>query len=159
MNKKRISVVMATAMAASMAAVPMTASADDTVELTFMGWEASPLETQAVQDGIAKFEEQYPNIKVNYTPGLAGSEYNAKLLSSAAAGSLPDVMFVASESYRNMVAKGALLDITDTAFLPVPYLRLFTTIRTCSMQPVLNIRMPIRRTAGRSTSSVKWQSS
>ena len=73
MNKKRISVVMATAMAASMAAVPMTASADDTVELTFMGWEASPLETQAVQDGIAKFEEQYPNIKVNYTPGLAGS--------------------------------------------------------------------------------------
>lgn len=41
MNKKRISVVMATAMAASMAAVPMTASADDTVELTFMGWEAS----------------------------------------------------------------------------------------------------------------------
>ena len=113
MNKKRISVVMATAMAASMAAVPMTASADDTVELTFMGWEASPLETQAVQDGIAKFEEQYPNIKVNYTPGLSGSEYNAKLLSSAAAGSLPDVMFVASESYRNMVAKGALLDITD----------------------------------------------
>lgn len=84
MNKKRISVVMATAMAASMAAVPMTASADDTVELTFMGWEASPLETQAVQDGIAKFEEQYPNIKVNYTPGLGGSEYNAKLLSSAA---------------------------------------------------------------------------
>ena len=71
MNKKRISVVMATAMAASMAAVPMTASADDTVELTFMGWEASPLETQAVQDGIAKFEEQYPNIKVNYTPGLS----------------------------------------------------------------------------------------
>ena len=114
MNKKRISIVMATAMAASMvAAVPMTASADDTVELTFMGWEASPLETQAVQDGIAKFEEQYPNIKVNYTPGLAGSEYNAKLLSSAAAGSLPDVMFVAAESYRNIVAKGALMDITD----------------------------------------------
>ena len=72
--------------------------------------EASPLETQAVQDGIAKFEEQYPNIKVNYTPGLGGSEYNAKLLSSAAAGSLPDVMFVAAESYRNIVAKGALMD-------------------------------------------------
>ena len=68
---------MATAMAASMvAAVPMTASADDTVELTFMGWEASPLETQAVQDGIAKFEEQYPNIKAvvysqNVTNALA----------------------------------------------------------------------------------------
>lgn len=79
------------------------ASSDGVVELTFMGWEASPLETQAVKDGIAAFEEQYPNIKVNYTPGLAGSEYNAKLLSSAAAGSLPDVMFVAAESYRTIV--------------------------------------------------------
>ena len=71
----------------------------EVVELTFMGWEASPLETQAVKDGIAAFEAQYPNIKVNYTPGLAGSEYNAKLLSSAAAGSLPDVMFVAADGH------------------------------------------------------------
>lgn len=83
------------------------------VELTFMGWEASPLETQAVKDGIAEFEKQHPNIKVNYTPGLAGSQYNAKLISSAAAGSMPDVMFVASESYRELVKKGALYDITD----------------------------------------------
>lgn len=86
---------------------------DDIVELTFMGWEASPLETQAVKDGIAAFEKANPGIKVNYTPGLAGSEYNAKLLSSAAAGSLPDVMFVAAESYRTIVSKGALWDITD----------------------------------------------
>ncbi len=90
-----------------------TASGGDIVELTFMGWEASPLETQAVKDGIAAFEAQYPNIKVNYTPGLAGSEYNAKLLSSAAAGSLPDVMFVVAESYRTIVSKGALWDITE----------------------------------------------
>ena len=55
-------------------------SKDGVVQLTFMGWEASPLETQAVKDGIAAFEKENPNIKVNYTPGLAGSEYNAKLL-------------------------------------------------------------------------------
>lgn len=48
------------------------------VELTFMGWEASPLETQAVEDGIAAFEKENPNITVSYTPGLAGAEYNAK---------------------------------------------------------------------------------
>lgn len=107
--------VMAAVMAVGMlaASVPMTGSAEEVVELTFMGWEASPLETQAVEDGIAAFEEQYPNIKVNYTPGLAGAEYNAKLLSSAAAGSLPDVMFVAAESYRQIVSKGALWDITE----------------------------------------------
>ena len=88
-------------------------SKDGVVQLTFMGWEASPLETQAVKDGIAAFEKENPNIKVNYTPGLAGSEYNAKLLSSAAAGSLLDVMFVSAESYRAIVSKGALWDITD----------------------------------------------
>lgn len=83
------------------------------VELTFMGWEASPLETKAVEEGIKAFEKENPNIKVTYTPGLAGSEYNAKLLSSAAAKALPDVMFVASESYRQIVSKGALMELTD----------------------------------------------
>ncbi len=83
------------------------------VELVFMGWEASPLETQAVKDGIAAFEAQHPNITVSYTPGLAGSEYNAKILSSAAAGALPDVMFVSSESYRQIAAAGALMELTD----------------------------------------------
>lgn len=85
----------------------------ETVNLTFMGWEASPLETQAVEDGIAAFQEQNPGITVTYTPGLAGSEYNAKLLSSAAAGALPDTMFVAAESYRQIVARGALMELTD----------------------------------------------
>lgn len=108
--------------ALSLAALTVIASAgssvmaEDTgeiVELTFMGWEASPLETQAVENGIKAFEEQNPNIKVSYTPGLAGSEYNAKLLSSAAANALPDVMFVASESYRQLVSKGALMEITE----------------------------------------------
>ena len=83
------------------------------VELTFMGWEASPLETKAVENGIKAFEKENPNIKVTYTPGLAGLEYNAKLLSSAAAKALPDVMFVASESYRQIVSKGALMELTD----------------------------------------------
>lgn len=89
------------------------ADAGGKVELTFMGWEASPLETEAVKKGIQAFEAENPNIKVNYTPGLAGAEYNAKLLSAAAAGTLPDIMFVGADSYRTFVAKGALLDITE----------------------------------------------
>lgn len=102
--------------AAGLAAFGMSltaAAGDEKVELTFMGWEASPLETQAVKDGIAAFEAQNPNITVSYTPGLAGSEYNAKILSSAAAGSLPDVMFVSAESYRQIAGAGALKELTD----------------------------------------------
>jgi multiple sugar transport system substrate-binding protein len=77
-----------------------------TVTLTFMGWEASPLETQAVKDGIAKFEDQYPNIKVDYTPTLSGAEYTAKLLASHAGGSMPDVMFMQPADYRTFACKG-----------------------------------------------------
>lgn len=114
MKKKRlVAMSMASLMAVTSMGFGITAKADDVVELTFMGWEASPLETQAVEDGIKAFEEQYPNIKVTYTPGLAGSEYNAKLLSSAAAKALPDVMFVAAESYRQIASKNALMELTD----------------------------------------------
>lgn len=112
-TRKLMAISLASLMAASSFGVGMTAQAEEVVELTFMGWEASPLETQAVEDGIAAFEAQYPNIKVSYTPGLAGSEYNAKLLSSAAAGSMPDVMFVAAASYREFASKGVLLELTD----------------------------------------------
>lgn len=85
----------------------------EVVTLNFMGWEASPLETEAVKKGIEIFEKEHPNIKVNYTPGLGGNEYNAKLLSSAASNSMPDVMFMMSRAYRQFVSKGVLLDLTD----------------------------------------------
>ena len=83
------------------------------VELTFMGWEASPLETAAVEAGIAIFEEMNPGITVSYTPGLSGAEYNARLITMAASNTLPDIMFVASDNYRHFVDRGMLLDITD----------------------------------------------
>ena len=83
------------------------------VELTFMGWEASPLETAAVEAGIAIFEERNPGITVNYTPGLAGAEYNARLITMAASNTLPDVMFVGADTYRHFVDRDMLLDITE----------------------------------------------
>lgn len=42
-----------------------SASSGEVVELTFTGWEASPLETEAVENGIKIFEEEHPNIKVS----------------------------------------------------------------------------------------------
>lgn len=92
--------------------ISMSAMAEVTT-LTFMGWEVSPLETAAVQAGIAKFEELNPDIKVQYTPGLSGTEYVAKLLSTVAGNSTPDVFFIAAEEYRTFAAKGVLEEITD----------------------------------------------
>lgn len=103
----------ASSASASTSTTSSSASSGETVTLTFTGWEASPLETEAVENGIKIFEEQHPNIKVSYTPGLSGSEYTAKLLSSAAAGSLPDIMFMQSADYRTFASKGIIMDITN----------------------------------------------
>ncbi|MDR2303319.1 MAG: sugar ABC transporter substrate-binding protein [Treponema sp.] len=79
--------------------------------LTFMGWEASPLETDAVKNGIAAFERANPGTKVSYTP--TSGDYLPKLLSSLASNSPPDVFFVGSGDYRTLSSRGVLLDITD----------------------------------------------
>ena len=84
---KLVTCGLAAMLAAGMLAGTASADSGETVELTFTGWEASPLETKSVEEGIKIFEEQHPNIKVSYTPGLSGAEYTAKLLSAAAAGS------------------------------------------------------------------------
>ena len=78
-----------------------------------MGWEASPLETESVKQGIVAFQEQYPYIKVDYTPGLAGAEYSAKLLTMFAGNAAPDVFFCGDSDYRTFASKGVLFDITD----------------------------------------------
>lgn len=90
-----------------------TSSSGEVVTLNMMGWQASPLETESVKNGLKIFEEQHPNIKVNYTNSLSGTEYTAKLLSSAASDSMPDVFFCQSADYRTFVSKGVLMDITN----------------------------------------------
>jgi multiple sugar transport system substrate-binding protein len=79
--------------------------------ISFMGWEASPLETEAVKNGIAAFEAANPGIKVSYTP--TSGDYLPKLLSSLSSNSPPDVFFVGSGDYRSLSSRGVLLDITD----------------------------------------------
>lgn len=83
------------------------------VTLSFMGWEASPLETESVKAGIASFESQNEYIKVEYTPGLSGTEYTAKLMTMFAGNAAPDVFFCGDSDYRTFAGKDVLMDITD----------------------------------------------
>ena len=89
------------------------AASGEVTEITFMGWEASALETQAVKNGIAAFEEQNPTIKVSYTPTGGNDDYNAKVMTSAASGSAPDTFFAGATNYRQYVSAGILMDVTD----------------------------------------------
>lgn len=81
------------------------------VTLDFMGWEASPLETEAVKKGLALFMEKNPTIKVNYQP-VPGAQYPQKLLTMLAGNAAPDVFFLGATEYRSFQERDVLLDLT-----------------------------------------------
>lgn len=84
------------------------------VTIKFMGWEASPLETKSVKNGLSIFMKRNPNIKVEYTV-VPGSNYASKLLTMLAGNAAPDVFFCYTDSglYRTLALNKQLLDITD----------------------------------------------
>lgn len=93
--------------------VIVTAAAQETVTLKFMGWEASPLETDSVRRGLERFMEMNPHIKVEYTP-VPGDEYHTRLLTLMAGNAAPDVFFINAEGYyRQFVERGVLLQIDE----------------------------------------------
>ncbi|WP_199621836.1 ABC transporter substrate-binding protein [Paenibacillus alkalitolerans] len=82
-----------------------------TVTLKFMGWEASPLETESVKKGLDKFMKEHPNIKVEYQP-VPGAQYSQKLLTMLAGNAAPDVFFLGATDYRSFQERDVLLDLT-----------------------------------------------
>jgi len=83
----------------------------EVVTLKFMGWEASPLETQSVKKGLETFMKNHPNIKVEYTP-VPSSQYASKLLTMLAGNAAPDVFFLGATDYRSFAERNVLLDLT-----------------------------------------------
>lgn len=115
---KRLNLILLTVMVVSLVLLGCTSketatksSKDGPVTLKFMGWEASPLETESVKNGIKKFEETHPNIKVEYTP-VPGDQYASKLLTMMAGDAPPDVFFLGSVDYRAFQERGVLLDLS-----------------------------------------------
>jgi multiple sugar transport system substrate-binding protein len=81
------------------------------VTLKFMGWEASPLETQSVKKGLDSFMQKHPNIKVEYQP-VPSAQYSQKLLTMLAGNAAPDVFFLGSTDYRAFQKRDVLLDLS-----------------------------------------------
>lgn len=87
-------------------------SGGEPVHITFMGWEASPLETESVKRGLELFMEQNPDIVVEYTP-VPGDHYSTRLLTMLAGNAAPDVFFLGSTDYRAFQQRGVLLNLTS----------------------------------------------
>jgi multiple sugar transport system substrate-binding protein len=83
----------------------------DVANITFAGW-GGVLEDEGVQAAIEVFQQEQPNIRVQWqhTPD---TEYTQVLLSNIAAGTPADTAFIASETYETFRDQGLLLDITD----------------------------------------------
>lgn len=89
-----------------------TEAENQKIALKMMGWEASPLETQSVKNGLASFMKSNPNITVEYTT-VPGTNYLSKLMTMLAGNAAPDVFFCATDYYRTLAKRGQLLDITE----------------------------------------------
>lgn len=112
MKPRTIALMMTVLLLATLLPLP-AAMAEGPVTITFSGWEASPLETESVRKGIALFESQHPNIKVEYIPLGKYDDYATKLLTSMAGNAAPDVFFLGAAMYSSYIKKGVLLDLTD----------------------------------------------
>ncbi|MBZ4645976.1 MAG: multiple sugar transport system substrate-binding protein [Petroclostridium sp.] len=135
-------------------------SSEGKVTLQFMGWEASPLETESVKKGLETFMSSNPNIKVEYTP-VPNAQYASKLLTMMAGGAAPDVFFCGTDTYRAFQSKGELLDLTayfDSEykiddFIPsaVEIMRIngrIYGVSSCTVSPVLYYNKEIFDKAG-----------
>lgn len=85
--KKRISVIMAAAMAMSMVVTPVHAEDADQVTLSFWSWLPT---TDQSEEMIAEFEKQNPDIKIDYTR-TEQDDYFEKLQVAMASGTGPDL--------------------------------------------------------------------
>lgn len=85
--KKRISVIMAAAMAMSMVVTPVHAEDADQVTLSFWSWLPT---TDQSEEMIAEFEKQNPDIKIDYTR-TEQEDYFEKLQVAMASGTGPDL--------------------------------------------------------------------
>jgi multiple sugar transport system substrate-binding protein len=98
-----------------------TTEVSGTVELS--GWASSPEETKLLKQVIADFEQQYPNIKVKYTP-ISG-DYPTAMLAKFSARRPPDVFYVDSNVAPDWIKQGVLepLDsyIGDSGFDTGPF--------------------------------------
>jgi multiple sugar transport system substrate-binding protein len=119
------------------------------ITLKFMGWEASPLETNSIKTGLNEFMTANPDIKVEYTP-VPFDEFHSKLLTMMAGNSAPDVFFLASAFYRDFAARNVLVDLTDKVdsqigidnFIPSSQTKMLVNnkiygVSSCTVSPVL----------------------
>ena len=102
----------AEAPAAEESAADAPAPATEPVNISFSGW-GEIAEDEGVRAAMAVFEEENPDIKMEWIHIPDAGGYNDKILPMVAAGTPPDTGFILSNSFATFVRDGLLLDITE----------------------------------------------
>lgn len=84
----------------------------DRTKIIFGGWGDVP-EDEGVQAAIEVFEQEMPNIDVEWQLTPSAADYMQVLFTNFAAGTAPDTSFITSDSYESLRKEGVLMDITD----------------------------------------------
>lgn len=87
-------------------------SDESKTEITYYSFSATPNYEDVLEDIVAAFEEENPNIKVN-TELTAYSDYFTKLQTRIAGGNAPDVFELNYENFVQYASKGTLADLSS----------------------------------------------
>ncbi|WP_283682872.1 ABC transporter substrate-binding protein [Parablautia sp. Marseille-Q6255] len=114
MKKKVLAAILAAAMAVTgLGTFPVMAQEEEQIELTF--WHNVPNETgqKVIENAIARFNEEYPNVKVTVVAN-ENDPYKTKIATAMAAGEEPDIMTSNGGGWlKTFVDEGKILDLTD----------------------------------------------
>lgn len=88
------------------------AKAQDVVSIAFGGW-GGVAEDEGVQEAIAVFMAEHPEIAVEWQHTPDAGEYSRITLTNIAAGTAPDTSFIRADDYETLAVSGVLMDLTD----------------------------------------------
>ena len=112
--KKILSLILTLAMLIGLVSVSTGAAAEEQIVVK-LSCAATEAEKVSCESAIARFEEKYPNCKVEaeFYAGLSWDEIIQKQLTQFASGTYADVVYIAIEGTHLMVANGLFQPITD----------------------------------------------
>lgn len=85
---------------------------EDPITLTVMTWNNNPEGTKKEQEILDAFTKENPHITIEQVSATY-NEYNERVLTMAAGGNLPDLIWTQPAGYATFIENGLLMDISD----------------------------------------------
>lgn len=112
-HRRTLAALAAVALALPLAACNSSAGSGGSGTLTFFSWDGE----ETMKPVIAKFEEQNPDLKIEFSNAPPVAEYISTLQSRILSGTAADVFAIAAENKTNLINGKHVVDLRDKPFL------------------------------------------